>query len=108
MLDGELGILPQHAPLVGVLGAGELRLELSEDGAKRRYFVTGGGFVEVLKNRISILVTSLEDVETLELADAKARLDAVLGERPQTGDFDVIEAYQEDVRVARARVRLLG
>ena len=41
--DGEMGILPRHAPLIGALSYGELRIE-KEDGQKAHYFVQDGGF----------------------------------------------------------------
>ena len=44
MYDGELGVLPGRAPIIGRLGAGELRLKTG--GAVKRYFVEAG-FVQV-------------------------------------------------------------
>src|SRR3954467_163547 len=55
MYDGELGVLPGRAPLIGRLGPGELRLQ--QHGAAKRLFVDGGvaqgraGVVTVLTNR---------------------------------------------------------
>src|SRR5580765_4747492 len=40
MVDGELGVLPQHAPLIGRLGKGELRI--TRAGAVQKWQVTGG------------------------------------------------------------------
>jgi len=52
MFDGELGVLPGRAPLIGRLGAGELRLK-SEVGVKR-YFVEAG-FVQVRSDVVTVL-----------------------------------------------------
>src|SRR3954470_1986343 len=53
MFDGELGVLPGRAPLIGRLGAGELRLKGGPAGLKR-YFVEEG-FVQVRDNVVTVL-----------------------------------------------------
>ena len=52
MYDGELGVLPGRAPLIGRLGAGELRLKTGN--AVKRYFVEAG-FAQVRGNVVSVL-----------------------------------------------------
>jgi len=52
MHDGELGVLPGRAALIGRLGAGELRLKAA--GATTRFFVESG-FVQVRNNVVTIL-----------------------------------------------------
>jgi F-type H+-transporting ATPase subunit epsilon len=54
MYDGELGILPGRAPLIGRLGYGELRIR--HGTATRRFFVDGG-FVQVRSNVVTVLTT---------------------------------------------------
>src|SRR2546423_11524707 len=52
MYDGELGVLPGRAPLIGRLGVGELRLQ--QHGTARRYFVDGG-FAPVRAGTLTVL-----------------------------------------------------
>src|SRR5207253_820214 len=52
MYDGELGVLPGRAPLIGRLGLGELRLRRGPD--TRRYFIEGG-FAQVRSNVVTVL-----------------------------------------------------
>lgn len=54
MYDGELGVLPGRAPLIGRLGAGELRLKTGT--SVRRYFVEAG-FVQVRSNEVTVLTS---------------------------------------------------
>ena len=42
--DGQLGVLRGHAPMIGLLGSGELRLSL-EDGSPKVFFLAGGVFM---------------------------------------------------------------
>ena len=51
--DGQVGILPGHAPLMTLLGAGELGLDLP--GGGHELFYIGGGFMKVESDEILIL-----------------------------------------------------
>ncbi len=59
--DGEVGILTGHAPLMTLLGKGELRLvaggagSAGGDGGGSRRFMIEGGFLQVLNNQVRIL-----------------------------------------------------
>jgi len=52
-LQGDLGVLPGHAPLLGVLADGTVSIK-SSDGSVND-FVINGGFISVSNNRVSIL-----------------------------------------------------
>jgi len=49
--DGEVGILTGHAPLMALLGDGELRL----GGGSERHFMVSGGFMQVLNNVVRVV-----------------------------------------------------
>ena len=53
--DGLLGVLPDHAPMIVLLGAGELRIDGAE-GTQR--FDVAGGFMQVAENHVTILSES--------------------------------------------------
>jgi F-type H+-transporting ATPase subunit epsilon len=69
MYDGELGVLPGRAPLIGRLGAGELRTRRGDD--TRRYFVDGG-FAQVRANVVTVLTARAQRAEEID-AEAAAR-----------------------------------
>lgn len=50
--DGQLGILTGHAPMMTLLGKGELRLG---DGASAKRFNVEGGFLQVVENRVRVV-----------------------------------------------------
>ena len=52
-LEGDLGVLPDHAPLLGVLADGTVSIKTA-DGSVNDY-VINGGFISVANNRVSIL-----------------------------------------------------
>ncbi len=51
--DGEVGILTGHAPMMALLGKGELRV--SAEGAEPRRFTVEGGFLQVADNRVQVV-----------------------------------------------------
>ena len=55
--DGELGILPNHAPLMTTLGRGRLTVRVA--GVEKRYRVQGG-FLQVVQNSVRILAETVE------------------------------------------------
>jgi F-type H+-transporting ATPase subunit epsilon len=71
MFDGELGVLHGRAPIIGRLGAGELRLKTG--GTVKRYFVEAG-FVQVRSNVVTVLTSKAEEAAkiTTEMATAIA------------------------------------
>ena len=78
-IEGQLGILPHHAPLMTVLQPGEL---LIRKGGEEAYLAVTGGFMEVLGNKVTVL------------ADAAERSDEIDEQRAQ----EAIERAQERIR----------
>ena len=70
MIDGELGVLQGRSPLIGRLGAGELRLK-SATGSVKRFFVEAG-FVQVRSNVVTVLTASAKPAEAVTPALAEA------------------------------------
>jgi len=77
LFDGELGVLPGRAPLIGRLGAGELRLKTGD--AVERLFVEAG-FVQVRSNVVTILTAKAmkaTDVTTATAEQARTEAEAL-------------------------------
>jgi F-type H+-transporting ATPase subunit epsilon len=73
MYDGELGVLPGRAALIGRLGPGELRIRHGEQ--TRRFFVDGG-FVQVRNDVVTVLTPRAQKAEEIDAAAATAALEA--------------------------------
>jgi F-type H+-transporting ATPase subunit epsilon len=88
--EGEVTILPGHAPMLASLRAG---LAVLRKGAREDWFAVAGGFVEVKDGKVLVLADSADRAEELDLAkveEARARAAEVLASR-RAGD-DVAEA----------------
>ncbi len=73
-IEGELGVLPHHAPLVTVLGVGELRIRR---GGSEEYFAIAGGFLQVRPDRVVVMAETADLASEIDLERAQqARVDA--------------------------------
>ncbi len=101
-VDGVLGILPRHAPLLTALMPGELRYKKDND---EYAFAIGGGFMEVRPDHVTVLADTAEEAEEIDevrAEQARQRAQQVLRETPP-GDE---EAMRVEQALRRAEVRL--
>jgi F-type H+-transporting ATPase subunit epsilon len=66
--EGELGVLPHHAPLVSTLGAGELRLR---KGGSEEFFAIVGGFLQVLPDKVVVMAETADMASDIDLEKAQ-------------------------------------
>jgi F-type H+-transporting ATPase subunit epsilon len=71
--NGYMGILPGHAPLLGLLGIGTLTYVSVSDG-KKRYLSIHQGFLEVLEDHVRVLADVAERAEEIDVQRARAAL----------------------------------
>ncbi|MAT12811.1 MAG: F0F1 ATP synthase subunit epsilon [Pirellulales bacterium] len=101
LFDGDKGVMADHAPMIGRLGNGELKLEGPEGGSR---FYIEGGFVQVLDNTVSILtnrVVAVEDLDSSALAEELSDTLAMPGNNDE--ELDLRERASDAVR-AQLRV----
>lgn len=99
LFDGELGIAPGHAPLIGRLGCGEMRIR---QGDQQRRFYIEGGFVEVCDDVVSVLTGRAVEAEKIDPAEAERLLDEAHHMSPRTAE----QFAQRDRTAKKARAQL--
>jgi F-type H+-transporting ATPase subunit epsilon len=99
MYDGELGVLPGRAPLIGRLGYGELRVRHGQ--LTRRFFIEGG-FAQVRRNVVTVLTPRALRSEEIDIQEATQLL-ATPGAPASTSVTE--EARQKAKERARAQLR---
>jgi F-type H+-transporting ATPase subunit epsilon len=100
-IEGQLGILPHHAPLMTALQPGELLIR--KDG-EETYLAVTGGFLEVIGNTVTILADACERSDEIDEQRAQEAMD-LARERLERQDID-IQLEQVAVSMRRAQVRL--
>ena len=91
-IEGQLGILPHHAPLMTMLQSGDL---LIRKGNEEEYLAISGGFLEVRPDKVIILADACERAEEIDMAraeEAKKRAEEVLKAMPSQVDNAAAEA----------------
>jgi len=99
LFDGQIGILPGRAPLVGRLGSGELLITTAT--GNRKYFVDGG-FAQVKGSTVSLLTNRAQLAETLDPRQAEDELQAARQRHPK----NELEFVAKESAVERARHKL--
>lgn len=100
MYDGELGVLPGRAPLIGRLGYGELRVVKGNE--TRRWYVDGG-FVQIKNDVVTLLTSKAIPDEELSAEAAQAAL--LEAQRP-AGSPEAHEVQLKNQQRARAQLRM--
>jgi len=100
-IDGQLGILPHHAPLMTMLQPGEILIR--KDGADT-FLVVTGGFMEVIGNKVTILADACERSEEIDESRAQQAVERAQ-ERVAHQETD-LELERALGAMRRAQVRL--
>ena len=93
--EGELGVLPHHAPLVSTLGAGELRLR---KGGEEEFFAIVGGFLQVLPDKVVVMAETADMASDIDLEKAQ--------EARRQAEQALESGYVEGADLAAARASL--
>ncbi|MFQ5612741.1 MAG: F0F1 ATP synthase subunit epsilon [Anaerolineae bacterium] len=95
-IEGEMGILPRHAPLITALNYGELTVRTA--GEEDRYIAIGGGFIEVQPDHVVVLADVAEYAEEIDIERAEAAR--------RRAEEQLAQAKREDVDFIRAEAAL--
>src|SRR5215203_6480171 len=103
-IEGELGVLPHHAPLVSMLGVGELRIRKA--GAEES-FAIAGGFLQVRPDRVVVMAETADMASEIDLETAqRARADAERALESGRGDGADLSAARAELQRALVRIRV--
>ncbi|MEC9330045.1 MAG: F0F1 ATP synthase subunit epsilon, partial [Pseudomonadota bacterium] len=96
---GEIGIAPQHAPLLTRLKPGEIRVQ--QDSGEEQFFYVSGGLLEVQGHLITVLsdtAVRAKDLDEAAALEAQRRAEQALADR--SGDMELAKAKAELVQAA--------
>jgi F-type H+-transporting ATPase subunit epsilon len=103
-VDGVLGILPRHAPLVTALTFGELRYKKGNDEFT---FAIGGGFMEVRPDKVTVLADTAEQADEIDESRAEQARQRAHELLKEGGKEDTQAALiEQSLRRAELRLRV--
>jgi F-type H+-transporting ATPase subunit epsilon len=100
-VEGSMGVLPGHAPLLARLDAGEVSYRI---GNVRKYLAVSGGFAEVLRTRVDVLAETAERAEDIDVE--RARSSKQRAEDALRSTQDPQDLHEAEARRLRAEARL--
>lgn len=105
-LDGEIGVLQDHMPLVSVATTGAImvRRGAKDSDAQREYFATNGGVIEVSNNTLRVLVDEADHADEINEAEVQKALERAQKMKAEAKDEISLEHAQQ--MVDRHAVRL--
>jgi len=109
--EGEIGIMPSHAPFLTALRPGVLRANVRADGAetKRLELATGEGFLQALPGKISVLTDVALAADEIDVGATRAELSAAQEEqRAAGGDLAAWRRAQAKIDFANAKLKVVG
>jgi F-type H+-transporting ATPase subunit epsilon len=104
-IEGELGVLPHHAPLVSMLGVGELRIR---KGGTEESFAIVGGFLQVRPDKVVVMAETADMASEIDLEraqEAKRDAERVLEGAAQIDTVD-LAAARAALQHALLRIRV--
>lgn len=101
-LEGELGILPNHTPLISQLKTGVLSYKSGNDKVQMH---VSGGFVEVLSDRVSVLSDVAERTDEIDLDRAQRARERAEKRLTSSGGDDV-DFRRAELKLQRALIRI--
>ncbi|MGH7241231.1 MAG: ATP synthase F1 subunit epsilon [Candidatus Saccharimonadales bacterium] len=109
-LDGEIGVLQDHMPLVSVAtyGAIAVRRDSKDSDSQREFFATNGGVVEVSGNVLRVLVDEADHADDINTAEAEAAHERALKMKAEARDQVSLEHAQALVDRQAVRLQVAG
>jgi F-type H+-transporting ATPase subunit epsilon len=108
--EGEVGILPQHAPFLTALRPGVLRANVRDgSGIMRLELATGEGFLQALPDRITVLTDAALDADEIDVGSTREELAAATEEQRDAGsDLAAWKRAQSKIDFANAKLKVVG
>lgn len=103
-IEGYLGILPHHAPLMTMLRPGEMVIR---KGGQEEYLAITGGFLEVLNNKVTILADACERSEEIDEERARKAMERARERLSMRGADVDLERALATLQRAEARLKIV-
>lgn len=109
-LDGEIGVLQDHMPLVSVAttGAIAVRRDPKDSDSQREFFATNGGVIEVSNNTLRVLVDEADHADDINEAEAQAAHERAMKMKAEAKDQVSLEHAQQLVDRQAVRLQVAG
>jgi F-type H+-transporting ATPase subunit epsilon len=109
-LDGEIGVLAHHMPLISVATTGAIMVRRNprDDDRDREYFATNGGVIDVSNNTLRVLVDEADHANDINEAEVEAAMERAKQMKVEARDEVSLEHAQSLIDRQSIRLQVAG
>ena len=101
--EGDIGILPNHAPLVAELSMGKMEIESPNKDRRDIYFLSGG-FLEISNNQATIIADEIFSIEEIDVESEQTLVDNLKKELEKLETDEEKKKLQKKLKISLAKI----
>ena len=101
--EGDIGILPNHAPLVAELSMGKMEIESPNKDRRDIYFLSGG-FLEISNNQATIIADEIFSIEEIDVESEQTLVNNLKKELEKVSTDEEKKKLQKKLKISLAKI----
>lgn len=101
--EGDIGILPNHAPLVAELSMGKMEIESPNKDRRDIYFLSGG-FLEISDNQATVIADEIFPIEEIDIESEQALVENLKKELEKVSTEEEKKKLQKKLKISLAKI----
>jgi len=101
--EGDVGILPNHAPFVAELSMGKMEIE-SPNKDKRDIYFLSGGFLEISNNQATIIADEIFPIEEIDIESEQTLVENLKKELEKVSTEEEKKKLQKNLKISLAKI----
>ena len=101
--EGDIGILPNHAPFVAELSMGKMEIESPNKDRRDVYFLSGG-FLEISNNQVTIIADEILPIEEIDIENEQTQVEELKKELEKLEIDEEKKKLQKKLKISLAKI----
>ena len=101
--EGDIGILPNHAPFVAELSMGKMEIESPNKDRRDIYFLSGG-FLEISNNQATIIADEILPIEEIDIESEQTLVENLKKELEKVSTEEEKKKLQKNLKISLAKI----
>ena len=101
--EGDIGILPNHAPFVAELSMGKMEIESPNKDRRNIYFLSGG-FLEISDNQATVIADEIFPIEEIDIESEQALVENLKKELEKVSTEEEKKKLQKKLKISLAKI----
>ena len=101
--EGDIGILPNHAPFVAELSMGKMEIESPNKDRRNIYFLSGG-FLEISNNQVTIIADEILPIEEIDIENEQTQVEELKKELEKLETDEEKKKLQKKLKISLAKI----